>query len=537
MPSDWIAIALNDLTWIFMAFAFGLLSRLVGLPPLVGFLAAGFALNSMGIASGETLEKFSDLGITLLLFSVGLKLNLNTLVKPQVWAVTGLHMSIITLTAAGLIFLLALAGISVFAGMELGAAVILGFALSFSSTVFVVKILEDRAQTSSLNGRTAIGVLIMQDLAAVLFLAFSLGKAPTAWAFLVIAALVPLRRLLFFLVNRVGHGELQVLLGLLIALGGAQLFESVNLKGDVGALAMGVMLAGHPKADELNKTLMGFKDLFLLGFFLSIGLGGVPSSAEFIVALMLIPFIYVKGGLFFLLFTRFRLRARTSLQASLNLSNYSEFGLIVTAMAVESGWLGDSWLTVLALALALSFMVAAVSTRLVEPIYARFAGILQRFQSDTRLADDQPITTSHASWAVVGMGGVGSGAYEHLSSHYPGQVVGVDNDPLTVRRHNEAGRTVIWGDPADADFWDRVESTHSIKTILLTLPRPSLSLAVVSMLRQWNFRGNIAAVARYPDEVEKLREVGADLVLNIYTEAGTGFAEHVMEHNQPSEDL
>jgi len=88
MDFQWIAIALGDVAWISIAFVLGLLSRSVGLPPLVGFLATGFLLNAYGIASGEMLEKLSDLGITLLLFTVGLKLNLRTLARPQVWAVS-----------------------------------------------------------------------------------------------------------------------------------------------------------------------------------------------------------------------------------------------------------------------------------------------------------------------------------------------------------------------------------------------------------------------------------------------------------------
>ena len=93
MDFEWVAIALTDVTWISLAFALGVLARLVNLPPLVGFLVAGFALNYLGIASGESLEKLADLGITLLLFTVGLKLNLKVLIRPQVWSVTLLHTS------------------------------------------------------------------------------------------------------------------------------------------------------------------------------------------------------------------------------------------------------------------------------------------------------------------------------------------------------------------------------------------------------------------------------------------------------------
>ena len=242
MDFEWIAFALGDVVWIAVAFVMGLLSRAVGLPPLVGFLAAGFLLNLQGIASGEMLETLSDLGITLLLFVVGLKLNLATLGRPQVWAVAGLHMACVVAVFGAGIFGLALLGLPYLGDIALPQAVLIAFALSFSSTVFAVKVLEERGEMASLHGRIAIGILIMQDLAAVLFLAVSTGKWPSPWALLVFL-LFPLKPLLHQLLQRVGHGELLVLYGFLLALGGAEAFELVGLKGDLGALIIGVFVA------------------------------------------------------------------------------------------------------------------------------------------------------------------------------------------------------------------------------------------------------------------------------------------------------
>ena len=96
MDFEWVAIALGDVAWISLAFFLGFLSSLVKLPPLVGFLATGFILNYLGIDSGETLQKLADLGITLLLFTVGLKLDVKSLRRPQIWGTTLVHMSLIT---------------------------------------------------------------------------------------------------------------------------------------------------------------------------------------------------------------------------------------------------------------------------------------------------------------------------------------------------------------------------------------------------------------------------------------------------------
>ncbi len=134
------------------------------------------------MASGEVLQKLADLGITLLLFTVGLKLDLKTLLRPQVWAVTSLHIGVIVAIFGLGIFVLALMGAPLFASLDLKRALLLAFALSFSSTVFVVKSLEEKAAMRSLYGRIVIGILVMQDLAAVAFLAASTGELPAAWA-------------------------------------------------------------------------------------------------------------------------------------------------------------------------------------------------------------------------------------------------------------------------------------------------------------------------------------------------------------------
>ena len=527
MDFEWIAFALGDVVWIAVAFVMGLLSRAVGLPPLVGFLAAGFLLNVQGITSGEMLETLSDLGITLLLFVVGLKLNLATLGRPQVWAVAGLHMTCVVAVFGAGIFGLALLGVPYLGDLELPQAVLIAFALSFSSTVFAVKVLEERGEMASLHGRIAIGILIMQDLAAVLFLAVSTGKWPSPWALLVFL-LFPLKPVLHQLLQRVGHGELLVLYGFLLALGGAEVFELVGLKGDLGALIVGVLMANHVKADELAKTMLGFKDLFLLGFFLSIGMSGQPSVGTLVLGALLTPLVFLKSALFFALLAGFKLRARTSFFAALNLTNFSEFGLIVAAIGVSNHWISAEWLIVIAIAMSLSFAVAAGLNAVSGRLYSRHRVMWQRLQLSERLADDRLLEIGGATIAVIGVGGIGTGTFDKLHELHGDTVVGIDIDPITVRNHTSAGRNVLLGDPGDADFWDRVQAVHTLELVMLALPNLNTNLAVLAQLKAAGFDGRVAAMAKFEDDVEALREAGATTVFNIYTEAGTGFAAHVL---------
>ena len=526
MDFELIAIALGDVGWIAVAFLMGLLAKALGLPPLVGFLVAGFMLNLYGIAAGEIVRKLSDLGITLLLFIVGLKLNLRTFARPQVWGVAASHMSLVVLMFGSGIYVLALVGLPFLSGLDLHRCLLIAFALSFSSTVFVVKVLEEKGEGASLHGRIAIGILIVQDLAAVALLAVSTGKWPAVWAFLVLLV-VPLRPLLLRVLERVGHGELLVLFGVMLALGGAQVFELVGLKGDLGALFLGVLMARHRKADELAKTMLGFKDLFLVAFFLSIGLSGRLTAEAVLIGAAVTPFVFLKSALFFGLLAAFKLRSRTSFFASLNLTNFSEFGLIVAAVSVANGWMDETWLIAIAVALALSCTVAAGLSVVAQRIYARHRGLWVRLQRSKRLGDDQPIDMSRATVAVFGMGRIGTGAYDYMNERHAGAVVGVDVDPTRVRHLRATGRNVVLGDPSDADFWDRVQTPRALELVLLALPNQAANLAAIEQFKAMSFGGRLAATAKFEDEIEPLEQAGASAVFNVYAEAGAGFAAHV----------
>ncbi len=526
MDFEWVAIALGDVTWITLAFLLGLLAALVKLPPLVGFLATGFILNALGFTSGETLQKLADLGITLLLFTVGLKLNLKMLIRPQVWAVTVLHIGITMALFGSGIFALALMKLPLFAELDFNLSMLIAFALSFSSTVFVVKSLENKGEMKSLHGRLAISILVMQDIAAVVFVAASMGKLPSPWAALLLL-LIPFRQVLFYCLKRTGHGELLILYGLVLALGSAELFNLAGLKGDLGALIMGVLISGHVKSAELAKTMQGFKDLFLVGFFLSIGMSGHLSLELLIIGLLLVPLGVIKSAFFFTLLTRFKLRARTSLLATLNLSNYSEFGLIVCAIGVAKGWLAADWLVVVAIAVSVSFVAAAPLNSIDDKIYNTYRRFWLRFQRHERLPDDRLLDILGATIAIFGMGRVGSGAYDKMREFHGETVIGIDADAELVQRLQATGRNALQGDPSDTDFWDKIDKNHNIELVMLALPNLQANLDVLAELRTIGYNGRVTATARFIDEVEVLEKAGATSVFNIYTEAGTGFADHV----------
>jgi len=525
MDLSWIVISLQETEWVLATFVMGFIAFKMGLPPMVGFLGAGFVFKAFGLDSTHELREIADLGVTLMLFTIGLKLDVKSLLKVQIWGVASAHMLITVLVYASLFLLLSFSGLTTFSDIDLWTALLVAFALSFSSTVFAVKVLEGKNEMGALYAKLAIGVLIVQDIFAVVFLTASTGKIPSAWA-LGLFALPLVRPVLYKLMDQVEHGELLVLYSLLLAVGGATLFEIVGMKADLGALIFGVLLAPHRKSAEVSKTLYNFKDLFLVGFFVNIGLSGTPTVENLIIAGVLSCVMFTKVFLFFWLFVKTNLRARTSFLSSLSLANYSEFGLIVGAIGVSNGWMSNSWLITIAIALAMTFVIASPLNATAHVMYARYSKKLTLWQSEKRIKDEMPVDITGAKFLVFGMGRIGTGVYDDLNYHFPDQVKGVDFDTLIYKEHHDAKRNIIYADVMDKDFWATIH-LNDVNTIFLNLPDFKKNRFTVTQLKEKGFKGHVAAIAMYDDDIQPLKEAGADAVYNFYSEAGVGFAEHV----------
>lgn len=512
--------------WLLVALVLGIFAQQLRLPPLVGFLIAGFTLHALGIEGGPALEKFADLGVTLLLFTIGLKLRLHSLLAPEVWATATAHMALTIVLISGVLLIPGLAGLVLFGSLDWQAAAVIAFALSFSSTVFAVKILEDRGEMKTRHGQVAIGILVIQDIIAVVFMTFATDKLPTLWA-LALLGLPLLRPVLNHLMQRSGHGEVLVLFGMFMAIGGGELFELVGLKAGLGALAFGVLLSGQRKSSELSRALLSFKDLFLIGFFLSIGINALPDLHDISIAVILVVLILpLKILLFFWLMTRLQLRVRTSFLGTVALANYSEFGLIVAAVGVGSGWIDQHWLVIIAMALSFSFIIGSIFNANAHNFYRTLEHLLHRFESRRRLQHDVAPDLGNAEILIAGMGRVGSGAYLAMRGTFGDKVCGVDADADKITWHKQQGHKVVLGDAEDADFWRGIETTR-LRLVMLAMPKISDMLQAVTLLKEVGYDGTIAAVTKYEDHRAALEAAGVQATFNIYAEAGTGFASHV----------
>ena len=511
-----------DYIWIAIAFSFGFIIKQFGLPPLIGYLAAGFALNAMGLQANDTIDALSNIGILLLLFTVGLKIHFKSLLRPAVWAGASGHMLAIVLLTTINSLVLAYLGLQYFDGLDWRAAALIAFAVSFSSTVCAVKMLEERGELRSNHGQVAIGILIIQDIAAVLFVVLTSDTTPSLWA-LGLLALPLAKPILNRLIDRCGHGEMLTLAGFFLAFGAGELFALTGLKAYLGALVFGMLLSNHAKASELADTLLGFKDIFLIGFFLSIGFTALPTVDMLFAALIMAVALPIKAAMFFVWLTRLQLRSRSAFLAALSLANYSEFGLIVASFSVAGGLLAKEWLVIMALAVSISFVFSSVLNSRAHRLYCCYSQFIKRFER-SGLGHPEAHLTADKTVIVIGMGRVGVGAYEALLSDPEQSVCGIELDKARAEQHKIDGRVVIAADAADPDFWADAD-LGKVELVMLAMPSYQDILATVNQLHEAGYRGKTAGIAKYPDQQEALLAAGVDEVFNLYAEAGAGFAE------------
>lgn len=510
-----------------MAFLLGLSVRPFGLPPLVGFLAAGFVINAFGpsvgmpSSTGPILDHLAHLGVLLLLFTVGLQLKLKQIAEPHVVGSALLHFGLSVALFTPIVRLIFTPDWQV--------ALLVGIALAFSSTVLAAKMLEMKRELGNFHGRAAIGILIVQDIIALVVLAVFSGQVPTLWALLIFGAPL-LRPMLHWLIDFAGYDEVLLLAGMALTfvIGGYG-FELIGLKGEIGALAMGLLLSNHPRASELSNSLWSLKEIFLVGFFLSIGMSGLPDGNALIFAIVMGVFLPLKGVLFYGLLVAFRLRARTAFLSALSLTAYSEFGLIVAAGLPAAG----EFLVPLALAVSISFIIAAPLNRLAHPIYERIEGRLAHLERKTRHPDEQPTDLGDADVLIFGMGRTGSAAYE-LFCESGCKPLGLDADIYKANAHRDAGRNVVFADAEDSNFWNGVD-LDQLKAAVLAMDSLEAKLIAARTLRAKGFTGPIVSHALHEEHADLIRDAGANRTYLTMQEAGWSLASHALEEAAPQE--
>jgi hypothetical protein len=231
---------------------------------------------------------------------------------------------------------------------------------------------------------------------------------------------------------------------------------------------------------------------------------------------------YALDTLYFLLMARLHTPPRTALLSATALANYSEFGLIVVAVAAGAGWVDEQWTAALSLAIAVSFLLSSPLNQRSHALYQRWHKRLLRFETP-QVRERYP-DTREIHVIVLGMGNIGTGAYDAAAERYGWHVLGVDDNDRKLARHHREHRRVIAADASDPDFWHHIDLSR-VELVMLALTNHQENLLVGRLLREMGYSGRIAAVVRFDEEAEELESKGIS-AFNLYAQAGAGFAAH-----------
>jgi Kef-type K+ transport system membrane component KefB len=555
MLAGWIAGSIfNEIAALLvLAAAVGFVGLLLRQPLIVSFIAVGIIAGPSGLAitrSSEPIEFLAELGIAVLLFLVGIKLDVKLIrTLGPVSLATGLGQVAFT-SVVGFLICLGL-------GMDAVTSLYVAVALTFSSTIIIVKLLSDKREIDSLHGRIALGFLIVQDLVVVLAMLVlsavgigARGEATTVDILVVLGSgmlmlgfvLVFVRYVADPLTERLARSP-ELLIGFAIAMAAAfaALGDGLGFGKELGGLLAGVALASTPFRDAISARLASLRDFLLLFFFIALGsqidLGNLGQSG--FAALVLSLFVLVGNPLIVLvIMVGLGYRRRTGFLAGLTVAQISEFSLIFMAMGVTIGHVTTDALGLVTL---IGLITIAVSTYLItysHQIYAfcePFLGAFER-QGRSEASAGNPVEAKPYDAIVFGLGRYG-GAIGRRLARKGYRVLGVDFSPSAVSRWRLDGMDAIYGDVSDPEFIATLPISP-LRWLVSTIREhggqvnhADAHMVLIQALRERGFQGTIAVTSSHEVDSEALSAAGADLVLEPFQDAADR-AVDLLESNQ-----
>jgi Kef-type K+ transport system membrane component KefB len=531
-----------------LAAAMGIVALLLRQPLIVAFIATGILAGSdmLGIVrSAEHIDVLAQIGIGVLLFLVGLKLDLQIIrnLGPVALA-TGLGQVIFT-SVIGFAICIGL-------GLDPVASAYVAIALTFSSTIIIVKLLSDKGELDSLHGRIALGFLIVQDIAVVVAMValstYGLGSGSSPGGFgglgvfaggLMMVAFVGvfIRYAAEPLLRRIARvPELLVTFSIAWAVLFAAVGDWLGFGKELGGLLAGVSLASTSVREAISSRLTSLRDFLLLFFFIGLGarleldlLGEQVPAALILSAFVLIgnPLIVmaIMGSMGY--------RKRTGFLAGLTVAQISEFSLIFMAMGLALGHVATDTIglvTLIGLAtITLSTYMILYSHSLYR-LFDPFIGLFERRIPSREIAAENGGAPDRFDVIVFGLGRYGRELTKLL--HDQGvPTLGVDFDPEAVHRCKNRGLNAVYGDAEDADFPKALPLRSAswvviaIQPLIRGVTHGDSRIALIEALRQAGYRGKIAVRCHDARELRLFTHAGADTVLLPFADAAGRAAE------------
>lgn len=509
----------------------GLIATRLRQPLIVAFIVVGIVVGPVGtgwVSADSTIDLLARLGIAILLFLVGLRLDLHMIRSTgPVALATGLGQVIFT-SVIGYLIALAL-------GMDSVTALYVAVALTFSSTIIIVKLLSDKRELDQLHGRIAIGFLIVQDIVVVLVmialtafgqdtgenLGLGIATVLLKGAGLLGGTWLLMRFVLPWVLPHVAKSqELLVLFGVSYATSLAALSEWLGFSSEVGAFLAGVSLASTPFREALGARLVSLRDFLLLFFFLDLGarLEFTDAARQITEAVIFSAFVLIGNPLIVIvIMAAMRYPVRIGFLAGLTVAQISEFSLILAALGLSLGHITASTVSLITV---VGLITIGGSTYMIMYSHQLYGWLKRWLSVFERSGSSAPVHTgADDDYDVIlfGLGRFGG----HLAQRLSGaghRVLAVDYDPHAVRTNDRDGVTVMFGSAEDVDLLAALPLGRA-KYVVSAIPILETNLALLHGLRHHQFAGTVALTAHTPHDAEQLRATGVHTVLEPFSAA------------------
>ncbi|RCX00960.1 cation:proton antiporter [Marinomonas foliarum] len=535
-----------------LAALIGFVGLLLRQPLIVSFIAVGLIAGPSVldiVHSKEQIKLLSELGIAILLFLVGIKLDIK-LIKSIGW--------VSVLTGLGQVAFTSIIGylIGLMIGLDTTSSLYLAVALTFSSTIIIVKLLSDKREIDSLHGQIALGFLIVQDLVVVMAMIVLAtigigsghGDSNDSSVWHVAGSAMGLLLFVILFIRYIANPLTSLLarvpeLLVIYAIAQAALFAAVGhmvgLGMEVGGLLAGVSLASTPFRESIAARLAPLRDFLLLFFFIALGatLDLSLLGSNIYGAIIFSLFVLIGNPLIVLIIMGVMgYRKRTAFLAGLTVAQISEFSLIFIAMGISLGHVSQD---ILGLVTLVGIITIAVSTYMItysHQLYTFFEPVLDIFEREntTREQNSEQGPSNHPQVVVFGLGRLGTAIATRLNEQ--GVIVmGVDFNPSATKLWGQLGLHTAYGDVTDAEFIAELPLRQA-RWIVSTIPHHHTGVSfedtrktIVQLVETTSFSGKLAAVSHSKLETEELNRLGVNLILEPFQDAADRATELLLE--------
>lgn len=521
------------------AFLFGVIAQRLHQSAIVGYLLAGAILGPL-LFNKTAVQNVAELGVALLLFSIGLEFSFSRLKQMDTRAfLVGILQIVVTLGVFAVIF--------TFRGPT-RQALAMGAIIALSSTAIVLRVLVNRSEIDSIHGRNALAVLLTQDAAVVPLVLFVTvlghGGDMQGVAFQILKTLAAaggLAVVFYLLFYRVipkvlmvgglfANRELVVLLTITIAIGSTWTAHAIGLSPALGAFIAGMLLAESPFATQIRSDIGSLRTLFVTLFFTSIGMLADPAwfLSNSIKALFWLVFVFaLKVLIVFTICVLFRFKRLPALATGITLGQVGEFSFVLATEAYRKGIVTEGGFDLIVTVTILSMFLAPYMATYAVPLSERFFSMFSRQKRPS--APEPAAATADPSdrTFIVGFGPAGQRVADVLLENCISPVV-IELNPKTAAIASQKGLSVHMADASNSETIAQLDIKGACM-VIVTVPDPRSVREIIGNIRIFSPQSMIVARSRYHIASASLSKSGANVVVDEETTIGDTLAKKIME--------